>query len=175
MLQRDRIRCIYVWLYCTCLQIYSYLVIHSDISTTRVVLHSTQKTRILHHVQKSCQCIFAASCSLQINPRVCCYQIELVRLGWVIIKFLFFCLQVNKLHCFVVVFLFLFLSLKKPGGTVGKNRRYSWLVSVCFYINRFLSLFLFFFWRWNQYTTSTFRTTSGRCVPLRSCTSFLSS
>lgn len=85
--------------YCTCLQIYSYPVVHSDISTTRVVLHSTQKTRASHHVQESCQCIFAALCFHQINPRECCYQIELVKLG---------CYKKNKTK--VINFFMLFFS-----------------------------------------------------------------
>lgn len=41
----------------------------------------------------------------------------------------------NKLQCF-------FFLKKKPGGTFGKNRRYSWLVSV--FINWLVSFFLFF-------------------------------
>lgn len=101
-----------------------------------------------------------------------CYKMHFFHKWINFIVFLFVCLF---FVFFVVVFLF--LSLKKPGGTVGKNRRYSWLVSVS--INRFVIIsFLFFYvfrWWWNQYTTSTFRTTSDRYVPLRSCSSFLSS
>lgn len=100
--------------------VYRYTVILSYTVTFQrlelfYILH--RRLGFLHHVQESRQCIFAALCFLQINPRVCCYQIELVRLNWVVRKIkLFFFSQVNKLHCF---FCFCFLSLKKTW-------RYSW-------------------------------------------------
>lgn len=133
------------------LQIYSYLVVHSDISTTRVVLHSLHRRLGFYTMfKKSCQCIFAALCFLQINPRVCCYQIELVRLSWVVIKCFFFS-QVNKLHCFFVcLFCFCFFCCFSFFKS-QKTWRYSWekqevqLVSFCFYqpiCNNFFFLFL---------------------------------
>lgn len=158
--------CIYAWLYCTCLQIYSYLVVHSDISTTRLELFYILHRRLGFYT------VFKSPVSVFLQLRVFFkstpeYQTELVRLNWVVIKFIFFFPQVNKLHCF-------FKSLKKTW-------RYSWekqevqLVSSCFYQLTCISSFSFFHWWWNQYTTSTFRTTSGRYVPLKSCFSFLSS
>lgn len=84
--------------------VYRYTVILSYTVTFQrlelfYILH--RRLGFLHHVQESRQCIFAALCFLQINPRVCCYQIELVRLNWVVRKIkLFFFSQVNKLHCF---------------------------------------------------------------------------
>lgn len=131
--------------YCTCLQIYSYPVVHSDISTTRVVLHSTQKTRASHHVQESCQCIFAALCFHQINPRGCSYQIELVKLG---------CYYKNKTNLFFYVIFFpqvnkrrgLLLKVSKNlevrlGKTNKKKQKQEvQSVSFCFY----QLIFLFF-------------------------------
>lgn len=74
-------RCIYVWHYCTCLQIYK-LSCRTQWHFQQLELFYILHKRIgLHPVQESCQCIFVASCHLEINPRVCCYQTELV--NWI--------------------------------------------------------------------------------------------
>lgn len=66
------------------------VTVHSDVSTTRVVLHSTQTTG---GFQESPRRVVAAFFFFFLlsnpNPRECCYQKELVRLNWVVKKNVF--------------------------------------------------------------------------------------
>lgn len=68
--------------------VYSYLVVHSDRSTTTLELFYILHRRLGYYTMfKSPVSVFLQLLLifLQINPRVC-YQTELVRLVWVIIK-----------------------------------------------------------------------------------------
>lgn len=119
--RETRERCIYVWHYCTCLQVYKLTRrTQWPFSTTRLelfyILHRMTGGRA-PRVQESRQCIFAASRCLEINTRVSCYQTELV--NWIGMFFKKKKSQVNKLHCHFLSLKNLEVHLGKTGGTVG--------------------------------------------------------
>ena len=169
--------------------VYRYTVIfvvHSDISTTRLelfyILHRRlgfftmfkSPVSVFLQLRRVFFCFFFSFSSNQPQSMLLSNRAGKIELGCCCCcccccfcccyKILFFS-QVNKLHCY-------FKSLKKK----KKTWRYSWekqeVQLVSFYQ---LTCIFFCLWWWNQYTTSTFRTTSGRYVPPRSCSSFLSS